>query len=280
MANLQAFQSPEHQPFLWRQGEDAVLLVHGFPGTPAEMRPAGEALVRHGWTAQGLLLPGFGAEIESLERHELRDWVGAVRAAALSLRQQHRRVVLLGNSMGAALCLQVAAATPVDAVVLVAPYWRSTDRRFDVVFPVMRLFWRRITPFRKADFSSPEFQRSIRNVLPEADLDDPETQQAVRELSIATRTLAAVRQAGRLGYASAPHVRQPALVLQGSDDPVATPELSRQLAQRLPGLRGYVQVRGDHDLIRSAGSPVISRLLHTFLAQALDATPPAHTHDE
>ena len=58
---LKAYQAPEHQPFLWRGHHTAAaLLIHGFPGTPAEMRPAAQALHSAGLTVQGLLLPGFG----------------------------------------------------------------------------------------------------------------------------------------------------------------------------------------------------------------------------
>jgi alpha-beta hydrolase superfamily lysophospholipase len=74
---LLAFQGPEHLPFLWPGGQPAALLVHGFPGTPAEMRPLGEALHQAGWTAQGILLPGFA--LRGLDRRYRRS---AVRPAA------------------------------------------------------------------------------------------------------------------------------------------------------------------------------------------------------
>ena len=75
---LRVFHSPEHRPFYWRGQENAALLVHGFPGTPAEMRRAGALLHRQGWTAHGLLLPGFGNTIGDLPQRRHADWVAAI----------------------------------------------------------------------------------------------------------------------------------------------------------------------------------------------------------
>ena len=36
---LKVFQGEHHADFLIERGEPAALLIHGFPGTPAEMRP-------------------------------------------------------------------------------------------------------------------------------------------------------------------------------------------------------------------------------------------------
>ncbi len=43
-AALELLQMPRHQPFLWPGSTAAALLIHGFPGTPAEMRPLAETL--------------------------------------------------------------------------------------------------------------------------------------------------------------------------------------------------------------------------------------------
>jgi len=43
-------------------GDDSVgvLLLHGFTGSPASMRPWGEALADRGWTVRVPRLPGHG----------------------------------------------------------------------------------------------------------------------------------------------------------------------------------------------------------------------------
>ena len=79
------FQGEEHRPFLLNGDRGAALLVHGFPGTPAEMRPLATVLNNAGWTTKGILLPGFGAEIETLGGRDPADWVESVRLAASAL---------------------------------------------------------------------------------------------------------------------------------------------------------------------------------------------------
>ncbi len=52
MLPFNPFNGPEHADFTIPGGDPAALLVHGFPGTPAEMRPLAEALNERGWTAR------------------------------------------------------------------------------------------------------------------------------------------------------------------------------------------------------------------------------------
>ena len=75
------FDGSEHRSFLWREGDHAALLVHGFPGTPAEMLPLGTVLRAAGWTVHGLMLPGLGADIENLDKRTFRDWLEALTQA-------------------------------------------------------------------------------------------------------------------------------------------------------------------------------------------------------
>ena len=114
-------------PFSLGEGEDACLLLHGLTGSPAEVRPVGEALARSGFLALGPLLPGHGTsphDLETVTRFEVED---AAREALLSLRGA-RRVYLCGLSMGALLAVRLAAKgfvrqglAPVSALALLAP---------------------------------------------------------------------------------------------------------------------------------------------------------------
>ena len=58
---LGAFDDPVHEPFeLPGTNGGAVVLVHGFPSSPKEMRCLASLLNGRGWTTDALLLPGFG----------------------------------------------------------------------------------------------------------------------------------------------------------------------------------------------------------------------------
>ena len=67
------------------------------------MRGLADALNREGWTAQGILLPGFGVDMPSLFRRRHEEWTAAVVAASAELKRAgHRPLMLVGYSMGAA----------------------------------------------------------------------------------------------------------------------------------------------------------------------------------
>lgn len=265
---LNAYQAPEHQPFFWRgRHTAAALLIHGFPGTPAEMRPAAQVLHDTGLTVQGLLLPGFGPEFSELARYTQADWTQAVRGALVALQAEYSPVFLVGNSLGAALALAVAVQQAPDGLILFAPFWRSANQLLDTVFPVARRFVRQLRPFQRVNFSDARFRAGIQRIMPGADLDDPEVQLFIRGLNLPIDTLGHVRRAGQLGYQAAAQIQAPVLILQGTADVVALPRLTRRLAAQLPHLSAYLEVQADHELSRATTKawPLIEAIIRQFV---------------
>lgn len=271
---LIAFHTPEHEPFLWRGEDRAALLVHGFPGTPAEMRKVGEVLHGDGWTVQGLLLPGFGREFADLPQRRHADWAQAIDHALAALEQEHRSVLLVGNSMGAALSLHVAAQRRPSGMVLFAPFWR-VNAWLDAAYPLARRLLPEIKPFRRANFSDPTLRSNLHQFIPDVDLDDPAVQATVRELSLPVHVLGQVRRSGRLGYRSAARVTAPVLIVQGAQDVLVKPRATRRLARRLPNLAGILEVDGTHESIVRGGDPswpAVAAAVRRFAAGVSEAT--------
>jgi carboxylesterase len=246
---MNAFQGEEHRPFLLKGGQPAALLIHGFPGTPAEMRPLAEALHQAGWTAQGLLLPGFGADIATMGRRRSTDWMVAVQTALAALRREHAPVLLIGNSMGGALALTVAEKTAPDALVLLNPFWQI-DHVLWRFLPVLKHVFPQFKPFSlsKPNFDDPETRKSMRNFMPDADLDDPAVRQMIIDLQVPTGVFDQIRQVGESAHRAAPVVDCPALVMQGSEDQLVQPRHTRQLAARLKRAV-YQEVTAEHNLL-------------------------------
>lgn len=114
------------EPFDFEGDERGVVCVHGFTGTPFEMRYLGERLHRDGHSVRGVRLPGHGTSEDELDDTTWADWAAAVDAAVLDLRRRCRRVMIAGQSLGGLLALHTAArlGEHVHAVAsLAAPLW-------------------------------------------------------------------------------------------------------------------------------------------------------------
>lgn len=92
-----------------RRGEDAVLLVHGLTGTPAEMRSLAKKLQQQGFSVMCPRLAGHCGSINELKKSRWQDWYGTVEQSFEALKAEHRQVYVAGLSMGALLALRLAA---------------------------------------------------------------------------------------------------------------------------------------------------------------------------
>ncbi len=109
-------------PFSFDGGPTGVLLLHGFTGSPAEMRPIGEYLHAQGLTVRAPLLPGHGTTLDDLNRRRWREWVACAEDTLKGLLGVCAEVHVGGLSMGALIAAYVAAQRPeVRGAVLYSP---------------------------------------------------------------------------------------------------------------------------------------------------------------
>ena len=95
--------------FYEERGEDAVLLVHGLTGTPAEMRHIAKRLMKQGFSVMCPALAGHCGSVGDLKKSRWQDWYGTIDRAFEALKTKHKRVYVSGLSMGALIGLVLAA---------------------------------------------------------------------------------------------------------------------------------------------------------------------------
>jgi carboxylesterase len=89
--------------------EIGVVLCHGFNGTPQSMQFIGEQLSMLGYTVSIPRLNGHGTHYLDMETSSYECWISDLENAYKGLLKQCQRVFIVGQSMGGALTLQVAA---------------------------------------------------------------------------------------------------------------------------------------------------------------------------
>ncbi|RKG85219.1 alpha/beta hydrolase [Corallococcus terminator] len=242
--------------FALGRGPDACLLLHGFTGSPWEVRPLGEALAARGMRVVAPRLPGHGTTPEALLDVDHHDWQDAAEEALASL-QGHRRVFVAGLSMGALLALRLAAKHPdqVHGLALVAPAVRFRGPRMALVRQLVR------TPLLQ--WTTPWVDKGG------TDISDPLTlSQAPVLAAFPVARLRDLCMLQDLAVTDAPRVRCPVLVATAEQDHVVDPEGGRFLVRRLtssPAVRLVSFREGFHIIPRDVSGPLLATEVGDFL---------------
>lgn len=187
-------------PFLFEGGPTGCLLVHGFSGSPPEMRPMGEYLARQGLTVLGVRLPGHGTSPEDMARTTWRDWVASAEEGLRELQGRCSKVFAAGLSMGGLIALHLAAHPPLAGVVAMSTPAYITDWRFRFM-PLVQPFMRWITPDMESDLTDPEAENRF---------------SAYKRLP--TRCVVSLGQLMRLVRRELSRIEIPVLIIQGRCD--------------------------------------------------------------
>lgn len=113
----------------------AILMVHGFAGTPNNLNELPARIAATGWHVHAMLLPGHGTSPRAFEVTAAEQLEAAVVTELDALRNRYETVVLLGHSMGGALATLIAARCKVDGLILVSPYYAVAHRWYYLLRP-------------------------------------------------------------------------------------------------------------------------------------------------
>ncbi len=104
-------------------GKIGILLVHGFTGSPAAMRPWAEFFGARGYTVRVPRLPGHGREWQELNKTPWEQWTDRITDELEQLEKLCDKVFVFALSMGGGASLYLAAhhGDRIAGLVLVNP---------------------------------------------------------------------------------------------------------------------------------------------------------------
>ncbi|MCO5386093.1 MAG: alpha/beta fold hydrolase [Desulfosporosinus sp.] len=117
------------EPFYFLGNRVGCLLIHGFSGSPSEMRLMGERLTEFGWSVLGVKLSGHGTSPEEMAKTNWEDWAKDAEVGVRKLRESCDIVIGVGLSMGGLLALHLGTLGIIDGLITMNAPMILADRR-------------------------------------------------------------------------------------------------------------------------------------------------------
>lgn len=106
------------KPFMFEAGKRAVLLLHGFTGSSADVRMLGRYLQKKGYTSHAPQYKGHGVPPEELVHTGPEDWWSDVMKGFNHLKESgYEEIAVCGLSLGGVFSLKLATEQPVKGVI-------------------------------------------------------------------------------------------------------------------------------------------------------------------
>jgi len=244
---------------------EPALFVHGLEGSSRNWTDLIE-LLRPRLACDAVDLPGFG---DSPPRPDGRYSIAALAATVIALieRSGHGPVHLIGNSLGGAVCVKVAAARPglIRTLTLISPALPDSRPRLDLLrFPVMSLprvgarlvsqyqvlpVERRVADVITTCYSDPALFSQARFATEVAELtrrDSLGYAAAVLTGSVRTLTAEFLRKGRHSAWRDAARVTAPSLVIYGSRDRLVDARMAGRAAHQFRDAKIVVLPRTGH----------------------------------
>lgn len=103
----------DHSPYIRRipNSKDALLMVHGIAGSPAQFRGLYGAIPEN-WSVYNILLDGHNGTVKDFARSSMAKWKAQVAAQTEQLLAQHQRILIVAHSMGTLFAIDAAIRHP------------------------------------------------------------------------------------------------------------------------------------------------------------------------
>ena len=244
-------------PFLLKGfgARTGVLLIHGYMAAPEEVRPLANYLHKHGLTVYACRLWGHGTSPEDLAGRCWEEWLLAVERGYLVLTNCCRDVILGGFSAGAGLALLAGVGNlpKVRAIFGINPPAKLRRKAARLAPAVM--LWNSLVERIAGEDGKQHFVPN--------EPENPDINYHRNPISGLNELLEMMERVAE----GLEDCQLPALIIQGSDDPVVDPKGSELLYEELGSQDKEYAVfpANRHVIIRGEGSERIFARILSFI---------------
>jgi len=131
------------QPFSIKSGSRIlIMLIHGFTGTPYDLRILADFLASNGYDIEVPLLSGHGGNAVRLLNTRHKDWVQSVETILEQKIKEYDKVFLIGYSFGSNIALHLATKYPQIAgiITLGIPIFMRNELQIRFLLPLAKIF--------------------------------------------------------------------------------------------------------------------------------------------
>lgn len=282
MTNPHALEYPENLRalraeflFAGQSGMPGLLCVHGFTGSPYEVKPLGAYFAARGWRVHGLVLPGHGGLPEGIHGLQWRVWPQAAQTALDDLSQRCDDVYVAGLSMGGlvtarlALAEQTRPGSKLRAIALLA----TPDALYQKAAQLARVGKYLIPwfyPLKAANLNDPNVRNRLSRTLGDAfDLSDPEIAHVIKNgIRLPTAAIHELLKFIDSVRADLPNIFMPAFVAQGRRDQTVARNSADVIHARLRSQRKLLRWYDDfdHEMPLEPGAELLFADIAAFFA--------------
>jgi len=245
------------KPFFRRRPFDkkGVILVHGYLSAPEEIRVVADALYKKGYAVYGARLRGHGTTPDDLAGRQWEEWYNSVNRAYVAMKNTVDDFVILGFSTGAGLALLQAAnkGEKFKGVISISAPLKLQNITSNLSSAVV--MWNNI--MKKIKLKKGRFE-----FIP----NDPENPH-INYLKNPINGVNELEKLMNIVDDRLKDIKIPALVIQGSNDPVVNPSSADEIFKKIGTKdKSLCRVYADrHGIVRGDESEKVISWVLNFL---------------
>lgn len=226
-----------------KQKKSAVLIAHGFTGSPYELQVLAEFLRNKGLFVSLPTLPGHGTTPDDLRKYGPEDWMNVLRSSYRKLEQQYEQINIIGLSLGGSLALKLASEVSSSSVVVIdAPVRLNFHAAIKIALPI----WRTLT--------GPDLIKPKRGMFANEQIPDYE-QRCYDQIPIAVFQKMMRFLENEMNPSTFKQITSPTLIIQASGDKVVSRNSAQLIFDNLGSIkkkqidwqdRFHLIVQGEH----------------------------------